>query len=63
MEAEKIDTVDGRLMESKSLSHSVVGLNQVISAITSRARVIPYRESCVTRILQEALGEIRSLDS
>ena len=50
--------VGSRLDETKSINKSLAALGNVISALTeSKARThIPYRDSKLTRILEDSLG-------
>jgi hypothetical protein len=44
------------LEEAKYINQSLLGLGQVITALTSNAAHVPYRDSKLTRILQDSLG-------
>ncbi|KAE9548194.1 hypothetical protein FO519_008596 [Halicephalobus sp. NKZ332] len=46
----------GRAREAGSINQSLLTLGRVITALTSNASHIPYRESKLTRILQDSLG-------
>ncbi|KAG8040737.1 hypothetical protein GUJ93_ZPchr0337g7084 [Zizania palustris] len=45
-----------RLQESAKINQSLFALSNVISALNMKATRIPYRESKLTRILQDSLG-------
>uniref|UniRef100_A0A8C9F7D2 Kinesin family member 11 n=1 Tax=Pavo cristatus TaxID=9049 RepID=A0A8C9F7D2_PAVCR len=48
--------VDKRAREAGNINQSLLTLGRVISALVERAPHIPYRESKLTRILQDSLG-------
>ncbi|CAD5234740.1 unnamed protein product [Bursaphelenchus xylophilus] len=48
--------VDQRAREAGNINTSLLALGRVINALTSNAAHIPYRESKLTRILQDSLG-------
>ncbi|KAK2581733.1 hypothetical protein KPH14_002216 [Odynerus spinipes] len=48
--------VDRRAREAGSINQSLLTLGRVITALVERAPHIPYRESKLTRLLQESLG-------
>nr|XP_033329936.1 kinesin-like protein Klp61F [Megalopta genalis] len=48
--------VDRRAREAGSVNQSLLTLGRVITALVERAPHIPYRESKLTRLLQESLG-------
>lgn len=48
--------VDKRAREAGSINQSLLTLGRVITALVERAPHIPYRESKLTRILQDSLG-------
>eukprot|EP00958_Prasinococcus_capsulatus_P029018 scaffold7243_cov394-Prasinococcus_capsulatus_cf.AAC.13 len=52
-----------RLEEAKHINKSLSALKNVISALKEKRSHIPYRDSCLTRILQDSLGTQRSQDS
>ena len=45
-----------RLEEAKHINKSLSALKNVVNALKEKRNHIPYRESCVTRILQDSLG-------
>ncbi|KAL0132743.1 hypothetical protein PUN28_000465 [Cardiocondyla obscurior] len=48
--------VDKRAREAGNINQSLLTLGRVITALVERAPHIPYRESKLTRLLQESLG-------
>ncbi|XP_012231928.1 kinesin-like protein Klp61F [Linepithema humile] len=52
----KSGAVDKRARESKNINQSLLALGRVITALVNKAPHIPYRESKLTRLLQESLG-------
>lgn len=48
--------VDKRAREARSINQSLLTLGRVITALVEKAPHIPYRESKLTRLLQESLG-------
>ncbi|XP_067210795.1 kinesin-like protein Klp61F [Linepithema humile] len=48
--------VDRRAREAGSINQSLLTLGRVITSLVERAPHIPYRESKLTRLLQESLG-------
>ncbi|XP_076678863.1 kinesin-like protein Klp61F [Andrena cerasifolii] len=48
--------IDKRAREAGSVNQSLLALGRVITALLERAPHIPYRESKLTRLLQESLG-------
>lgn len=48
--------VDKRAREAGNINQSLLTLGRVISALVERAPHVPYRESKLTRILQDSLG-------
>uniref|UniRef100_A0A914VQU9 Kinesin-like protein n=1 Tax=Plectus sambesii TaxID=2011161 RepID=A0A914VQU9_9BILA len=48
--------VDKRAREAGNINQSLLTLGRVITALTSNAPHIPYRESKLTRLLQDSLG-------
>ncbi|CAD5229060.1 unnamed protein product [Bursaphelenchus okinawaensis] len=48
--------IDQRAREAGNINTSLLALGRVINALTSNAGHIPYRESKLTRILQDSLG-------
>ncbi|KAI9164416.1 hypothetical protein H9P43_008267 [Blastocladiella emersonii ATCC 22665] len=47
---------DQRMKESGSINKSLFNLGQVVDALNSKRARVPYRESKLTRILQDSLG-------
>ncbi|KAL5496206.1 hypothetical protein EMCRGX_G012444 [Ephydatia muelleri] len=57
--SEKVDKTDAQgltLDEAKTINKSLLTLSNVISALAEGKPFIPYRESKLTRVLQESLG-------
>ncbi|XP_014470884.1 PREDICTED: bipolar kinesin KRP-130-like [Dinoponera quadriceps] len=52
----KSGAVDKRARETRNINQSLLTLGRVITALVERAPHIPYRESKLTRLLQESLG-------
>ncbi|XP_017767559.1 PREDICTED: kinesin-like protein Klp61F [Eufriesea mexicana] len=52
----KSGAVDRRAREAGNINQSLLTLGRVITALVERAPHIPYRESKLTRLLQESLG-------
>lgn len=48
--------VDKRAREAGSINQSLLTLGRVITALVDRTPHVPYRESKLTRILQDSLG-------
>ena len=48
--------VDKRAREAGNISQSLLTLGRVITALVERTPHVPYRESNLTRILQDSLG-------
>ncbi|XP_028390814.1 kinesin-like protein KIF11-A isoform X2 [Dendronephthya gigantea] len=48
--------VDKRLREAGTINQSLLTLGRVITALVERAPHVPYRESKLTRLLQDSLG-------
>ncbi|KAI6205416.1 hypothetical protein M3Y94_00789600 [Aphelenchoides besseyi] len=48
--------VDARAREAGNINTSLLALGRVITALTTNAAHVPYRESKLTRILQDSLG-------
>ena len=48
--------IDKRAREAGNVNQSLLALGRVITALVERAPHIPYRESKLTRLLQESLG-------
>ena len=48
--------MDKRAREAGSINQSLLTLGRVINALVERAPHIPYRESKLTRMLQDSLG-------
>ena len=48
--------VDKRLREAGTINQSLLALGRVITALVERAPHVPYRESKLTRLLQDSLG-------
>jgi kinesin family protein 22 len=45
-----------RLLESTAINQSLFALSKVISALNANDSRVPYRDSKLTRILQDSLG-------
>ncbi|CAL8115348.1 unnamed protein product [Orchesella dallaii] len=52
----KSGAVDKRAREAGSINQSLLTLGRVITALVERAPHVPYRESKLTRLLQDSLG-------
>lgn len=52
----KSGAVDKRLREAGTINQSLLTLGRVITSLVERAPHIPYRESKLTRLLQDSLG-------
>lgn len=52
----KTGATGDRLKEAAGINKSLSALGLVIEKLADQAKVIPYRDSCLTRILQNALG-------
>lgn len=52
----KSGAVDKRARETRNINQSLLTLGRVITALVEKAPHIPYRESKLTRLLQESLG-------
>lgn len=48
--------VDRRAREAGNINQSLLTLGRVITALVDRTPHVPYRESKLTRILQDSLG-------
>ncbi|XP_039306719.1 kinesin-like protein Klp61F isoform X3 [Solenopsis invicta] len=48
--------VDKRMREAKTINQSLLTLGRVITALVEKTPHVPYRESKLTRLLQESLG-------
>lgn len=48
--------VDKRAREAGNINQSLLTLGRVITALVERTPHVPYRESKLTRILQDSLG-------
>lgn len=48
--------VDKRAREAGNINQSLLTLGRVITALVDRTPHVPYRESKLTRILQDSLG-------
>ena len=49
------------LDEAKTINKSLSSLGNVIASLSEGQSHIPYRDSKMTRVLQESLGEWRSI--
>lgn len=52
----KTNVTGQQLEEAKMINKSLSALGMVINALTEKAAFVPYRDSKLTRLLQEALG-------
>lgn len=52
----KSGAVDKRARETRNINQSLLTLGRVITALVEKAPHVPYRESKLTRLLQESLG-------
>lgn len=52
----KSGAADKRARETKNINQSLLALGRVITALVHKTSHIPYRESKLTRLLQESLG-------
>lgn len=53
---EKTGATDERLKEAQNINKSLLALGNVISALSEKKRHIPYRDSKLTRLLQNCFG-------
>lgn len=53
---EKTGATDERLKEAQNINKSLLSLGNVISALSEKKRHIPYRDSKLTRLLQNCFG-------
>ncbi|KAN0009483.1 hypothetical protein ACTFIU_006778 [Dictyostelium citrinum] len=54
--AHKTGAEGDRMQEAKNINLSLSALGKVINALTSGASYVPYRDSKLTRVLQDSLG-------
>lgn len=52
----KSGAIDKRVREARSINQSLLTLGRVITALVEKTPHVPYRESKLTRLLQESLG-------
>lgn len=52
----KCEILEKKARESKSINQSLLTLGRVITALVEKAPHVPYRESKLTRLLQDSLG-------
>ena len=53
---EKTGATDERLKEAQNINKSLLSLGNIISALSEKKRHIPYRDSKLTRLLQNCFG-------
>lgn len=55
---DKSEAVGDRLKEAQHINRSLSALGDVISALAQKSLHIPYRNSKLTQVLQDSLGNI-----
>lgn len=58
--ADKTDAVGDRLKEAQHINRSLSALGDVIASLAQKQAHVPYRNSKLTQLLQDSLGEIRA---
>uniref|UniRef100_A0A5K3EP85 Kinesin motor domain-containing protein n=1 Tax=Mesocestoides corti TaxID=53468 RepID=A0A5K3EP85_MESCO len=59
--ADSTGSTGDRLKEGANINRSLSALGNVISALVENKKVVPYRDSVLTKLLQNALGGNRYL--
>lgn len=57
---DKSEATGERLTEAKHINKSLSALGDVISALAQKSSHVPYRNSKLTQVLQDALGIVKS---
>ena len=57
---DKSEATGERLIEAKHINKSLSALGDVISALAQKSSHVPYRNSKLTQVLQDALGIVKS---
>lgn len=58
---DKSEAIGERLTEAKHINKSLSALGDVIAALAQKSSHVPYRNSKLTQVLQDALGTQNSL--
>lgn len=58
---DKSEAVGERLKEAQHINRSLSALGDVISALAQKSTHVPYRNSKLTQVLQDSLGEVKHI--